>query len=227
MTAESPLVSVIMAAFNAEEHLREALESVVAQDWSPLEVVLVDDGSADSTADIARSFAEVRYFRQENAGPSSARNAALAAARGELVAVFDSDDLMAPGRLRVQAAYLLEHPEAGAVLGRQEWLNPPSWLARDAVYGDLDGIPVGGAAMFRRQVMLELGGYDTSFTHGEDTDLLIRMREGGLEYVVLPDVVLYRRYREGSLTGARSFHNPLLRSLRAKLEREQSEEPST
>ena len=109
----------------------------------------------------------------------------------------------------------------------QEWLNPPPWLARDAVYGDLDGIPVGGAAMFRRAVLLELGGYDTSFVHGEDTDLLIRLRERGIAYVVLPDVVLYRRYREGSLTGARAPHDPLLRSLRAKLERErgQNEEP--
>jgi GT2 family glycosyltransferase len=123
----------------------------------------------------------------------------------------------------VQAEYLLEHPEVGAVLGRQEWLNPPPWLPRDTVYGDLDGIPVGGAAMFRRSVLELLGGYDVSFSHGEDTDLLIRMRERGIPYVVLPDVVLFRRFREASLTGGQSFHNPLLRSLRAKLEREQAQ----
>jgi GT2 family glycosyltransferase len=74
--------------------------------------------------------------------------------------------------------------------------------------------------MFRRDVLLDLGGYDDSFVHGEDTDLLIRMREAGIPYHVLPDVVLYRRYRESSVTGGRTTHTPLLRSLRAKLERE-------
>lgn len=217
----SPLVSVIMAAYNAEAHIRDALETVVAQDWSPLEVVVVDDGSQDATPDIVQSFPSVRYIRQDNAGPSPARNAALAAAQGELIAVFDSDDLMATGRLRAQAEYLFSNPEVGAVLGRQEWLNPPEWLPRDAVYGDLDGIPVGGAAMFRARVIRDLGGYDTSFTHGEDTDLLIRMRERGIPYVVLPEVVLYRRFREGSLTAQRPNQTSLLKSLRAKLEREQ------
>ena len=215
-----PLVSVVMAAYNVEAYIRDALESVLAQDWRPFEIVVVDDGSEDSTPEIVESMPGVRCIRQENAGPSAARNAALAAAEGEFIAVFDSDDLMAPGRLRLQADYLLAHPEVGAVLGRQEWLNPPAWLSRDAVYGDLGGIPVGPSAMFRGEVIRELGGYDTAFTHGEDTDLLIRMRERGPDYVVLPEVVHYRRYRATSLTGGRPPQHSLLRSLRAKLERE-------
>jgi len=225
---ERPLVSVVMAAYNSEAYIREALESVLAQDWSPFEVVVVDDGSTDGTADIVRSFAGVHYLLQENAGPSAARNAAIAASSGELVANFDSDDLLPPTRLRVQAEFLLAHPELGAVFGRQEWLNAPDWMARDAVYGDVDGIPL-SSAMFRRNVLEELGGYDTSFTHGEDTDLLIRMRERGIGYHVLPDVVLFRRFHESSLTGGRSPHTPLLRSLRAKLERDETmrEEPAS
>jgi alpha-1,6-rhamnosyltransferase len=220
-TPSPPLVSVIMAAFNAEAYIREALESALAQDWTPFEVVVVDDGSQDSTADIVRSFPKIRYVRQENAGPSAARNAAFAHARGELIANFDSDDVLPATRLRLQATFLTEHPGIGAVFGRQEWLNAPAWMARDSVYGDVDGIPL-SSAMFRRGVLLELGGYDASFTHGEDMDLLIRMREHGIGYHVLPEVVLYRRFHESSLTGGRSPHTPLLRSLRAKLEREQT-----
>jgi alpha-1,6-rhamnosyltransferase len=219
--SERPLVSVIMAAYNAEAYLRDTLESVLAQDWSPFEVVVVDDGSQDSTGDVIRSFPEVRYVRQENAGPSAARNTAVAHSRGDLIANFDSDDLLPRPRLRMQAEFLIEHPEVGAVFGRQEWLNAPTWMVRDAVYGDVDGIPL-SSAMFRRGVLLDLGGYDQSFTHGEDTDLLVRMRERGIGYHVLPDVVLYRRFLETSLTGGRSPHTPLLRSLRAKLEREQA-----
>lgn len=217
---ESPLVSVIMAAYNAEQHLQQALESAFAQDWRPFEVVVVDDGSTDGTGDIARGFDRVRYVRQENAGPAAARNRAIQESNGPLVANFDSDDILPPSRLRVQAEYLLLHPDVGCVFGRQEWINPPPWLSRDAVYGELDGIPL-SSAMFRREVLDSLGGYDSRYEPSEDMDLVIRMREHGISYVVLPDLVLYRRYHDSSLTGAQPPTAPLLQSLRAKLAREQ------
>lgn len=222
-TSVRPRVSVIMAAYNAEEYIGPALESLLAQDWESFEVIVLDDGSTDRTAEIAKSFGRVQYVWQENSGPSAARNAALAHSTGALIANFDSDDLLPPSRLRLQATYLEEHAAVGCVFGRQEWLNPPPWLARDNVYGEIDGIPL-SSAMFRRKVLLDLGGYDTSFIRGEDMDVLIRMRELGIQYAVLPDTVLYRRFHETSLTGGRSFHNPLLRSLRAKLERERTGE---
>lgn len=223
----SPLVSVIMAAYNAAEHIGEALESVLAQDWRPLEVVVVDDGSTDETASIVARYPDVVCVQQDNKGPSAARNAAVEHSSGEFVANFDSDDLLPTTRVHDQVGYLLAHPEVGAVFGRQEWLNAPEWMARDTVYGDVDGIPL-SSVMFRRDVFLELGGYDTSFVHGEDMDLLVRMRERGIEYQVIPEVVLYRRYQDSSLTGGRAPHEPLLRSLRAKLARQEpSEETDT
>jgi glycosyltransferase involved in cell wall biosynthesis len=215
-----PLVSVIMAAYNAADHIGAALESVLAQEWSPLEVVVVDDGSTDGTAEIVRSYPDVVYVRQENRGPSAARNAAVECSTGEFVANFDSDDLLPPTRIGDQVNFLLAHPHVGAVFGRQEWMNAPEWMARDAVYGDVDGIPL-SSVMFRREVFFELGGYDTTFVHGEDMDLLVRMRERGIEYHVIPEVVLYRRFQPSSLTGGRAPHEPLLRSLRAKLARQE------
>ena len=223
-----PLVSVVMAAYNSAEFIGPGLASLFAQDWNDFETIVVDDGSSDNTADIAESYAGVRCIRQENSGPAAARNAGIAAARGDFVANFDSDDLLPPTRLRMQATYLLDNPECGCVFGRQEWLNPPPWLARDAVYGDLDGIPL-SSAMFRREVLLDLGGYDSKFEPSEDTDLLIRIREAGIPYHVLPEIVLYRRFHETSLTGGGLVpHEPLLQSLRAKLERERGEaDPSS
>lgn len=219
---DRPLVSVIVAAYNVEEYVREALESVLAQDWDPLEVVVVDDGSTDATGEFVRSFGDaVRYVRQENSGPANARNAAIRESSGPLVANCDADDLLPPWRLRVQVEHLLEHPVLGCVFGRQEWLNPPPWLGRDPVYGDLDGIPL-SSAMFRREVLDELGGYDSRFEPSEDMDLVIRMRERGIRYAVLPDLVLYRRYHASSLTGARPPTAPLLQSLRAKVARAQT-----
>jgi glycosyltransferase involved in cell wall biosynthesis len=222
---DSPLVSVVMAAYNADEFIGAALESIYAQDYEPLEVVVVDDGSTDRTREVVGSFPGVRYVHQENSGPAAARNRAFAEARGELVAVLDSDDLMAPGRIKSQAAYLSAHSDVGAVLGRQEWIDAPDSLPRDSVYGDPNGIPVGGAAMFRRSVLERLGGYDASFIQGEDTDLLIRMRELGLRHEILPEVVLIRRWSPASLTGGRSVHDNLLRSLRGKLDRGRDAEP--
>jgi alpha-1,6-rhamnosyltransferase len=221
------LVSVVVPAYNAEEFIRPALESLLAQDWPEFEVIVVDDGSTDATAEITESYEGVRCIRQRNAGPAAARNAGAREAGGAFVANFDSDDLLPPTRLTLQASYLLEHADIGCVFGRQEWIDPPPWLVRDAVYGDLDGIPL-TSAMFRREVLLDLGGYDESFVHGEDTDLLIRMREAGIDYHVLPETVVYRRFHESSLTGGRAQHTPLLRSLRAKLERQREgkEEPS-
>jgi GT2 family glycosyltransferase len=99
-------------------------------------------------------------------------------------------------------------------------MNAPDWMARDSVYGDVDGIPL-SSVMFRRNVFFDLGGYDTSFIHGEDMDLLVRMRERGIEYQVIPEIVLYRRHQDSSLTGGRAPHEPLLRSLRAKLARQE------
>jgi glycosyltransferase involved in cell wall biosynthesis len=217
---DSPLVSVIMPAYNAAEHIGEALESVLAQDWRPLEVVVVDDGSTDDTALIVARYPDVVYVQQDNKGPSAARNAAAERSSGEFIANFDSDDLLPTTRVSVQVGYLLSHPEVGAVFGRQEWMNAPEWMARDSVYGDVDGIPL-SSVMFRRNVFFDLGGYDTSFVHGEDMDLLVRMRERGIEYQVIPEIVLYRRYQASSLTGGRAPQEPLLRSLRAKLARQE------
>jgi glycosyltransferase involved in cell wall biosynthesis len=220
--AELPLVSVVVASYNGERFLRPALESVFAQAYEPREVILVDDGSEDATPAIAQSF-PLRYLRQENRGPSAARNLGIEAAAGAFVTFLDDDDLMPPGRLEVQAGYLFEHPETGCVLGHQEWIDPPPWLARDRVYGELAGIPL-AAAMIRRSALEDVGGFDASLARAEDRDLLVRLRERGVGIHVLPDVVLVRRYHGANQTAParRPAVHPLTRSLKAKLDRERA-----
>ncbi|MFL5886158.1 MAG: glycosyltransferase family 2 protein, partial [Thermoleophilaceae bacterium] len=87
--AARPLVSVLVPVYQGERYLAEALDSVFAQDYEPLEVIVLDDGSTDGSADIARSYGGVRYLHQENSGIAAARNAAIGAARGEIVAFLD------------------------------------------------------------------------------------------------------------------------------------------
>src|SRR4051812_5698053 len=176
--AERPLVSVIVAAFQAEAFLEDAIASVLAQDYSPFEVVVCDDGSTDRTPEILAAHSELRTVRQPNSGAAAARNAAVAASSGELLAIFDADDLWPPTRLAVQADYLVRHPEVGCVLGRQEWINPPPWLTRDAVYGELDGIPL-LSAMLRRSVFDAIGGFDQAVPPSGDKGLLLPLGERG------------------------------------------------
>jgi glycosyltransferase involved in cell wall biosynthesis len=216
------LVTVIVAAYNGERFLSQALESVFSQDYDPFEVVFVDDGSTDGTGEIAQSF-PVRYLHQENQGLPAARNAALRVARGELVAFADDDDLLPPSKLTVQALFLSTHPGTGCVLGRQEWIvedgvQAPE-LKRDPIFGELGGIQL-VSAMFRRAVLDGLGGFDPTYRYAEDRDLFVRMRERGVEIEVLPDVVLHKRLHGSNMTMNQPESHPLLRSLKEKLERE-------
>lgn len=223
--AERPLVSVITAVYNGEQYLREALESLFAQDYTDFESIVVDDGSTDGSAEIAQSFPVV-YHRQHNQGAAAARNAGITLARGELVAYLDSDDLLPPNKLSVQVGYLTEHPEIGCVLGRQEIMlqgvEAPDWLTRDAVYGDLDGIPL-VSAMVRKSILDRVGGFDPSFGFAEDRDLFIRLREQGVAIEVLPEVLVHRRFHgENTNFTRRPEKHPILRSLKGKLDRERA-----
>jgi glycosyltransferase involved in cell wall biosynthesis len=214
----APLVSVIVPVYNSGRFVGATLESIFAQDYEPTEVIVVDDGSADDSAEVARSFDGVRVLRQPNQGPAAARNAGLKVAQGEFISFVDSDDLLLPTKLSSQVGYLLAHPDVGVVLGRQEWIDPPPNLKRDPIYGDLDGIPL-TSALFRASVLQRLGGYDVSYRSHENIDLLFRVRELGSEIAVLSDLVLYRRFHGGNLSHAPRTGDPRLRSLKAMLDR--------
>jgi glycosyltransferase involved in cell wall biosynthesis len=222
-----PRVTIIVASYNGEAFLGETLESAFAQDFDSFEVVFVDDGSEDGTAEIAQSF-PVRYVHQSNQGLPAARNSGLALARGEFIAFLDDDDLLPRTKLAVQAGYLSKHPETGCVLGRQEWIfdgvEAPA-MPRDPVFDELGGIQL-VTAMIRRQVLEDLGGFDPSYRYAEDRDLFIRMREHGVTYVVLPDVVLRKRLHGSNMTMNAPATHPMLRSLREKLERGRHREES-
>jgi glycosyltransferase involved in cell wall biosynthesis len=110
------LVSVIVPVYNGENYLSETLDSIFAQDYEPFEVIVIDDGSTDGSADIVQSYSNVRYIHQSNQGVPVARNTGLTAAQGEFIAFSDQDDLWKPNKLRVQTGYLLQYTEVQYVL---------------------------------------------------------------------------------------------------------------
>ena len=126
-SSATPAVSVIMAAYNAEAHLRTAVESILNQSFTDLELIVVNDGSSDATADILSHYAQrdlrVNVVNQDNAGIAMARNVGIARSRAELVAIMDSDDIAHPRRLEMQRDFLLENPECAAVCCRCELID--------------------------------------------------------------------------------------------------------
>lgn len=109
-------VSVLIPTFNRRDYVVAALDSVLAQDFTDFEIIVVDDGSTDDTADVMRPYADrIRYVRTANQGPALARNVGMQVARGEYLAYLDSDDLYYPYKLRLQATLLDENPDVGMV----------------------------------------------------------------------------------------------------------------
>jgi glycosyltransferase involved in cell wall biosynthesis len=194
--APAPLVSVVIPVFNGERFLAAAIRSVLDQTHSPVELIVVDDGSTDASAAVARSFEGVMVIEQAHGGPGAARNRGVAAASGELLAFLDADDLMPADKLERQVGYLREHPDVGCVLGLQELvIEPGVEKPRWAEAGEAPLMSmVAPAALFDR-----VGGFDTTYLHGEDADWLLRAREHA-SVATIDSVVLHRRVHSHNLS---------------------------
>lgn len=189
--ALAPLVTVAIPSYNAASTLAATLESVLTQTYTNVEVVVVDDGSIDSTQEVLRRYAgSVKVIRQENGGLASARNAGLLAASGKYIALLDADDLCVPQRLSMQAEYMERHPDV--VL-----------CSTDFVGFDRNG-PVSGSCIkkYYSQILETPGGFAGIYAHREVLCLsghLVPTYAGNVyEHMVLgsfihPPTVLFRR----------------------------------
>lgn len=215
------LVSVVIPAYNARAYVMEAINSVRAQDYAPLEILLIDDGSKDDTVELVRTSApEVRIIQQANAGVAAARNRGLHEARGDYICLLDADDGWFPGKLKAQIDYLQTHPEVGLVYHR--WLV---WKPdRDGVYhllarpdqpsdGEIDPQCSGwiypqllldcvvhtSTVMMRREIVAQVGDFDTSLINGEDYNYWLRVSRL-CEIHKLTGIYSYYRASSNSLT---------------------------
>jgi glycosyltransferase involved in cell wall biosynthesis len=194
MTSDSASVSVIIPAFNAAIFLRDAIESVLAEPHRPLEIIVVDDGSTDKTADIARSFGDaVTCLCQPNAGPAAARNRGLKAAKGDYIAFLDADDLWVAGRLACHFACLASHPEAEIAFGTSIMERLVSAPGAPMVFepaGPWSPLEIQlGRCLYRRRLFARIGAFDPALRYAEDWDLFARIREQGVAVCHHSDVV--------------------------------------
>src|SRR5437763_10476780 len=120
----APLVSVVIPSWNRAGLLPDALDSVFAQEYSPLQVIVIDDGSTDDTMALAARYPSVDFFYQEHQGSAAARNTGVDRARGQYVAFLDSDDVWLPGKLHTELEVFRKQQGAGAVISDSErWLD--------------------------------------------------------------------------------------------------------
>lgn len=190
-------VSVIIPVYNGERYLAEAIDSVLAQEISPREIIVVDDGSADGSAAVAERYSKVRLYRQENRGASSARNLGVQASRGTFLAFLDADDLWMPDKLDRQWREIHASPDVDMVLGAVvQFVSPEVPPEKRPRLGkDLQSAPgyLIGSLLIRRESFLKVGLLNEALQLGEFVDWFERARHMGVKFRALDDVVLRRR----------------------------------
>jgi len=212
--SDAPLISAVIPTYNSASFAEEAVESVLAQTWPAVEVIVVDDGSTDDTAARLARFAErVNLVRQEHRGPAVARNTGLRVAKGEFVAFLDADDLWMPEKLERSIAPLQADSSVGVVYTgvlmhdtesgrkyplRQYTLN--GWIAKN-LFMECRGVNT-STLVVRRDAVDRVGGFDEEYFRAQDWDIMVRLAEH-VKYAHVPEMLSERRLHPASLSVAR------------------------
>ncbi len=213
-----PQVSVIIPAYNCSLYIRETIESVLSQGISDLEVIVVNDGSSDDTADIARSFgASVTVIDQANAGVCAARNRGIQHASGEYIALVDHDDFWLANKLMNQLAVFEKNPQVDVVFTSFDWWHPnpttgkfempaespsnpaqsgfdsrfPGWIYHQML---VDSYVLTSTALARARVVRAANGFDESLPFGEDWDFWLRISRTSQFLKLKEKSTLYRQH---------------------------------
>ncbi|WP_420195636.1 glycosyltransferase family 2 protein [Marinobacter sp. GH_1] len=203
--SQQPLVSVVIATFNMGQYLPEAIDSVLAQAWKNLEIIVVDDGSSDNTAEVMGRFDQeprVRYIQTENRGQPKAKNLGLQEAAGDFIAFCDADDLWHPEKLRMQMP-LFEQEDVGVVYSEvsyidqhgervakpQPYMRHSGQVTRHLVIKNF--VPF-GTAVIRRACIEKNGVFDEALPMGIDWDLWLRYSVDWQFYYLPEKTYIYR-----------------------------------
>jgi glycosyltransferase involved in cell wall biosynthesis len=201
-----PTVSVVIPAYNAEHTLDVAIRSVLAQDCQVTELLVVDDGSLDATAQVASQHQHVQLFRRPNGGAAAARNFGVARSTGEFIAFLDADDRWHPGKLAAQLQAMQQHPDADLCRCRvtedavrfdsdvKTWESGQRWPMRvvedfgPTLLDPFFGLPT---IMVRRQAFARIGGFDERLRIAEDVDFYLRLLIDRPKNLVIEHPLLY------------------------------------
>lgn len=213
-----PTVSVVMPVRDAARYLRAAVDSILAQTYTDLELIAVDDGSTDGSLDLLRAYVDPRLIvlTQANAGYPTAMRTGMAVARGRYIARMDADDISVKTRIAEEAAFLDANPSYGLVGTRYGHITPRgaqgrtageipdepwSRVTHDQVFQGQRGF-ADPSVMFRTDVAAKVGGYRTYQRSGQDVDLWMRILESGTQAAVVNQVLYLLRLTPASITSS-------------------------
>jgi len=225
MTSEGISVSVIVPCYNAAAYLAGAINSILAQDLSPSEVIVVDDASSDDSFAVASRYGGiVRSERQHHQGIGASRNRGITLAQGSVIAFLDADDLWPKWSLRRRMERLVKDPDLAGVYGSVEaFISPEIPVeARAQIHCPEGATParLAGALLVRRAVFDRIGTFDSACAVGETMDWVARLDEAGLTMPAIDDIVLRRRiHTMNTVTREKARQSDYLRILKASLDR--------
>jgi glycosyltransferase involved in cell wall biosynthesis len=207
-------VGVVVAVRNMARHLGRALEAVMVQQPAPVDILVVDGASSDTSASVARSFPRVRVLDQIGSGLAAARNQGLKEVSGELVTFCDADDRWSIDSLALRLAALKSRPEAMAVVGRvvleEIGAECPTSAQRERIGRSVAGFTP-GALLARREVFDLVGPFDEGLQISSDTDWFLRLQQSSIPWLQIEATVLYKGARGDSLsTNVAQYRRELL-----------------
>ncbi len=214
-------ISVLIPAYNEEKFIAEAIESVLAQSHADFELIVLDDGSTDRTREIALRYAaqdsRVRVESHANVGIGPTLNRGFELAQNEWVAMLQGDDVMMPGRLENQLAFIAEHPEIAAAGGFCKHIDRTGRIigkgrspfttheAVEKLYSANEPVIINSSTvMIRKSALQAIGGYRKQFRVNEDVDMWNRLLENGYKLLVQPEYLVKYRVHAGSVSIARA-----------------------
>lgn len=206
------LVSVIIPAYNSEQTISKTIQSVLKQDYDPIEIIVVNDGSLDNTERVVKEFKEVQYFYQKNSGVSAARNYGLSLAKGQYIQYLDADDLLAEGKIRNQVS-AMQNNNADVAYG--DWIK---FIEEHSIFKELElvkrsmerrpeielitdfWIPL-AALLYSRKIVEKIGEWNLNLPIIQDARYALDAARCGAKFIYTEGVVAYyRAHTAGSLS---------------------------
>lgn len=220
----TPLLSVILPVYNQGSYLKEAIESVLNQSYSPIELIVIDDGSTDESATSIKSHKDVRYAYQENAGPAAARNLGISMAKGEYIGFHDADDVCDLNRFKLQMQELLDDTKIKIIFSQIKnfvqvgTIVPPYMQTPELMKPRLGFV---SSAVVHKSVFNKIGLFNPDLRIGEDVEWIIRAHENQICSCTYADVLVKRRLHDNNIskdisTGHKNLAQILLSAIKRR-----------
>lgn len=219
-------ISVILPLYNGALWVKEAIDSVLAQTHTDLELIIIDDHSTDQShtliQNIYQNHPQIHLLTNPGKGIASARNHGLLHANGEIIGFIDQDDLWTPDKLTHQLPVLTQHPNSFILGHLRQFCNEstlPHWARKESINQIKPGWEPGTLLLYKK-LLTQFSGFSTTYQHGgDDSDLFRRMRDAHVPYHIVPQLVLEKRIHQNNTSGNPNGAIDLIQHIRDSLKR--------